>query len=493
MKGIKFFSIIVCIIMIFNILTPIFSLATNELTNENKTNIQTTENNNSEEEIIDKQGIVDNQTMEKTEETDYEKNQNIEKLNNVKDRSKTKNIDIEDDNTGVVNIEEDIEQENNAETEDFSVYITNNGNRINSYNKDENTYIFVPKGIELSELKINYTGHIESIDGAYFDESTKQITGNFHNESNFIVNLTDGQTKNIIIMQSNIPCIYVNNIKSKEEDGVIENKTLEDINSNSKEIKYDASVFITDGENEENDISQTIEIKGRGNYTWSLPKKGYQIKFNKKQSVLGMKKAKTWILLANYTDNSYERNKIALDFARNIGLNYTPNYKFVDFWADGNYIGNYMLIEKIQINENRVNLNNEYGLISELDNSYYIEEDIWFKSDLSQTAFTLKDSCADDLNNEESIAKQAFNNFRNDINNFEETLYNDKNWEQISSIIDVESFIKYYFVQELSENPDGCRSSIFMYKDGNDDKVHMGPVWDYDIAFGNFEVTNWGR
>ena len=274
-----------------------------------------------------------------------------------------------------------------------------------------------------------------------------------------------------------MPSIFV-----KLEDDI----TLESVNNGSKEIKYGALVDIKNDENDMNNISQVkAEFKGRGNYTWSLPKKPYQIKFKNKQSVLGMKKAKTWILLANYLDNSYKRNKIAFDFAKELGLNYTPNYKFVDLWVNGDYIGNYMVVEKVQVNENRVNLTNENGIISELDNQYYAEENTWFESTVSKTKFTLKDSYADDEYEENSVAKQAFKEFEN-------ILYSkNKDWNKISSIIDIESFIKYYFVQELSENSDGCRSSVFMYKDGNEDKIHIGPVWDFDISFGNF--TNQDR
>src|SRR5699024_4806536 len=99
----------------------------------------------------------------------------------------------------------------------------------------------------------------------------------------------------------------------------------------------------------------------------------------------------------------------------------------------------------------------------------------------------LKESVADDVDEENSKALQYLNDFKTYIDEFETLLYSkDKDWDKISKMIDVESFIKYYFIQEFSENPDGCRSSVYMYKDGKDDVIHMGPVWDYDSALANY-------
>ena len=85
------------------------------------------------------------------------------------------------------------------------------------------------------------------------------------------------------------------------------------------------------------------EIKGRGNYTWGLPKKPYQIKFADNTSVLGMAPSKTWVLLANAADASLVRNKVAFELADKIGLAYSPESRWVDLRVDGKYRGNYLM------------------------------------------------------------------------------------------------------------------------------------------------------
>ena len=271
--------------------------------------------------------------------------------------------------------------------------------------------------------------------------------------------------------------------------------TLEEINSGSKETKYQGnSLILKTVDNEQYDFEDSdVEIKGRGNFSWTLPKKSYQIKLSKKQNVLGMGKAKTWLLIANYADATLMRNKLTYDLAKELNMPYTQNSEWVELWVDGEYLGNYLLVEKIQINDNRVELKNSQGLLIEMDNNYFLEEINWFKSSKSGSYFVLKDSVADDEGEQDSQAEVAFNNFKNYINEFESYLYaKNKNWSKISSMIDVESFIKYYFINELTENADCVRTSMFMYKDGEEDVLHLGPVWDFDLALANCDKENWG-
>lgn len=76
---------------------------------------------------------------------------------------------------------------------------------------------------------------------------------------------------------------------------------------------------------------------------------------------------------------------------------------------------------------------------------------------------------------------------------FEDLLYaEDKDWDQISSMIDVDSFVAFYLLEEFSENPDSCRTSLYMYQDGPNDVLHMGPVWDFDKALGYAQKKKYG-
>lgn len=235
------------------------------------------------------------------------------------------------------------------------------------------------------------------------------------------------------------------------------------------------------------------EIKGRGNFTWTLAKKPYQIKFDSATSVLGMEPAKTWILLANHADPSLMRNKVAYDLAAQFGLPGTPDSRFVDLTIEGEFLGSYLLTEKVEVKANRLELADPGGIMLELDNAYGDEEDFNFTTTTSGTLFVLKDAVEDV---EEPLAPplaEAYADIQTYIDEFESYLYSpNPDWAKISSMIDVESFIKYAFVFEVAENSEMPRSSVFFWRDGVNDVLHAGPVWDFDIAFGAFVAEQYG-
>lgn len=269
--------------------------------------------------------------------------------------------------------------------------------------------------------------------------------------------------------------------------------SLEELNAGTKDERYEGnSLVINSAGFGGPSAEKTVEIKGRGNNSWKMPKRSYQIRFDEKESLFGMEPAKKWVLLANYADASLMRNRLMLDLAGEL-MDYVPDSQYVDLYVDGNYLGNYLLCEKIEIGTGRVELTDRESLLVELDNYYYWESEDRFQSSVSGSWFILKDSVADDLDQADSIAEKAFAGLEDDINRFEELLYTEeKDWDAISSMIDVESFISYYFLEEFAENSDSCRTSIYLYRDGPDDTLHMGPVWDFDKAVGYSKRQKYG-
>lgn len=155
----------------------------------------------------------------------------------------------------------------------------------------------------------------------------------------------------------------------------------------------------------------------------------------------------------------------------------------MDLYINGEYLGNYLICEKVEVGSNRVELKNPDGILLEMDNHYGTAEPYYFTTTKSGTIFTLKDS-VDAADSPE--VQQAFAGVQADINELETLLYaDDPDWAAISEIIDVDSFIKRYFVDEFAKNIEMGMSSIYFYKDGDSDKIHAGPVWDYDLSLGN--------
>lgn len=263
----------------------------------------------------------------------------------------------------------------------------------------------------------------------------------------------------------------------------------------SKDAKIKAKVQVKSAWDSSFNMSATpIEMKTRGNSTFGYLKKPYQIKFDSKTDMFGMGAAKKWVLLANYVDGSFIRNKVVFDVAEQMGMPYVCKSVFVDLYINGNYIGVYQLIEKVEIGDSRVPLKNDLGVMVEMESAKRVaEEDFWFTTNVSGKPFVYKEYNTDfeDAPASEVAAVRSYLEQR--INTIEDELYNNgKDWEKLSSLIDVDSFVQFYLINELAMNVDATLASTYFYIDGPDDVLHMGPLWDYDRAFGSYDYAGSG-
>lgn len=336
-------------------------------------------------------------------------------------------------------------------------------------------YLYFPSEAQLDNLVINYTGSVESVTAGTLDVSNATITINAEETQNFDVITESGAQTSVAIAKSQISSMSI----------ALNGVTLQEIHKGDKDQKYGGnSLVLSDPSDAANAISaEEVEIKGRGNTTWHGAKKPYQIKFDKKTSVLGMEKAKKWVLLANFLDGSLMQNKVAFDLAAQLGM-VSMDSRYIDLWIDGEYLGNYLICEKIEIGSGRVDLAANDGVVVEGDNHYYESEDVYQKAENTDSYFVLKESVADDVGSG-TQSEAAFGNFMDNLNAFEKELYHGGSWESITQYIDPVSFAQWYLVKELAIDGDAIGNSMYFYKDGANDKIHMGPVWDFDYGFGN--------
>ena len=255
--------------------------------------------------------------------------------------------------------------------------------------------------------------------------------------------------------------------------------SLETIKEGKKETKYKNNNLQVYNDGTIKSYSG-VEIKGRGNSTWLQDKKPYRIEFSSNKNLLGLGKAKRWVLLANYFDHSHLRNDIAFTLAEMLDTKYDKRGEFVELYFNGNYEGLYYLMQKIEIAKNSVNLRNEGGVLFELDTLHSYEEEC--NVSYLKDCLVLKEIVLDDEGNR----SMAIANFLDFFNEFEMAVEK-KDYETIAKKIDVESFSKYFLISEFTVNPDAYNSSFYLYKDGMDDKIHFGPIWDFDYALGNRE------
>ena len=244
-----------------------------------------------------------------------------------------------------------------------------------------------------------------------------------------------------------------------------------------------------------------LEIKGRGNATWDYPKKPYHIKLADGAKLLGMPKGKHWVLLANHVDKTMIRNELTFELSRRLSIAYTPRSFFIELYLNGHYRGVYQLTEHVRIDKDRVNIpelrisDTSDDLIS---GGYLIEidkrrgEDFCIDSEKTSMVFCLKNPETLLETGWESQRQYVVTYIRQTDNAIFSTQFKNPD-TGYAAYIDVDTTILYYLINELFYNPDGnLRYSAFLYKKRGD-KFYFGPVWDFDIAVGNYwtDTAGW--
>lgn len=227
-----------------------------------------------------------------------------------------------------------------------------------------------------------------------------------------------------------------------------------------------------------------LTIRGRGNSSWEMPKKSYKIEFAKKQALLGMPKDKDWALIANYADKTLMRNFIAYRLSAALGAYYAPRCEFAELYLNGEYLGVYLLTETIKIGKNRVNIpENGDSYIVEFDSKYKQNEQVVFSDVITNNGI----GKAFRVHYPKNAERIALKTIQNHIETFESFLKSIKTGVNVDldEWIDVNEFVKHYWVQEFAKNPDANFYTSVYFVWTKDDKIKIGPVWDFDLAFGN--------
>ena len=235
----------------------------------------------------------------------------------------------------------------------------------------------------------------------------------------------------------------------------------------------------------------SAQIRGRGKSSWTAhAKKGFKLKFDEQVRMLGSSyKSRNWNFISNHADKSFIRNMIAYDMSAAFdGMGYTTTHEYIDVYIDNKYYGFFMMCDDIDVGKGR------------------IEYDKSFHEDPSQMAFLLEVGG----NHSHAYDERCFRISR-DYNrvccikfpDYEDPAYDpdvhlayirdyidqcfvaigEGDWEKMCELMDMDSFIDHYIIQEVFANKDAFWCSIFFYKEPNG-KLYAGPVWDFDQGAG---------
>ena len=258
-----------------------------------------------------------------------------------------------------------------------------------------------------------------------------------------------------------------------------------------------------------------IGIEYRGSSSQSFDKKSYGFETWDEENedmdypLLGFPEEEDWIFYGPYSDKTLIRNKLIYDLSNQIGR-YASRTKFCELTINNQYMGVYVFMEKLKRDKNRIaikklenddldSINISGGYIIKIDKSddengeqvyndfnafisnykpnYATYQSIWFNYEYPKPK---------DIHNEQ---KQYINSY---FDNFEKALSGINFKDSLSGYrkyIDVESFIDFFILNELSNNLDGYRLSTYLHKNRNE-KLKIGPIWDFNLSFGNGNYCN---
>lgn len=388
---------------------------------------------------------------------------------------------------------------------------------------DNSYHVFLPGAVKGRKLNVTYGG-ADSI----FVDGKKMKNGKGYvlsaGQHTLRMEGAEGAGQDLHVWYtSDIPVLFV-----ETESG-----STEQIHA-SKDVSEPGRMMIMDsrGRNYFEGDMESIHCRGNSSFE-DTEKKSYMIKLEKKADLFGMGSAKKWILTANAFDDTLLRNATAFSIAHMLGLDFTPEVCFVDVYMNGDFMGNYLLSEKIEVGKNRVNIRNledevkalnqgesledmEFfmeqqgrlfstkgyriaqepedisgGYLLELETSdrYGLEASGFLTSRMQPVVFASPRYASYD---QVSYVAGLYQDFEDAM--FSADGYSPYTGRHYSEYIDMDSFARKYLVEELVKNLDASFTSQYIYKYDDDisTKFYAGPCWDYDKSIAASGITEDG-
>lgn len=380
-------------------------------------------------------------------------------------------------------------------------------------------YVFLPSYANLESISVEtWVPKVELVlkDQVIEVSNKKGVSCSFQENVPYAVHFYDTSGKKIgskqitFLKSAGLPTLFVNTETGSMEQLDADKKYKE--NGYMELVAPDGNTLFSD---------ELRNISGRGNHTFTFEKKSYQIKLTSPADLLEMGKSDTWILLCNVFDISYIRNKLTYDMALQANMQGSPRSEYVDVYFNGVYNGMYLLCEKIEIGENRLEIASleEKNLLAhgedldmayrfreedgsmkgvallrnpeDITGGYLIEHDYAEKYEEGISTFRTREDEEFVLKNPEHASREEVAYISGLMQDIEDAIMsvdgcNPNTGKHFTEYMDLESWADKYLVEEITKNNGGGLTSSYFYKpeDAISCKVFGGPVWDYDKAYG---------
>ncbi len=369
-----------------------------------------------------------------------------------------------------------MDAKNETEQPVGEIFVSYGEVKIYPWEKDGDLYFFLPSSFEWEQAELMVLNAELQLNGEIVDSS---IGGqNYASDTIYDYRFYWGETEkkgSLQFMKSeNTGAVYI-----ETESG-----SMEQIDGD-KEYQESGLILVEDSAGDTCYRGLLRSMKSRGNSTWQSEKKSYTIKLWKAADLFHMGEGKNWILVSNVFDGSKLQNKICLDMASDLGLPYTSQGEYVELYLNGRYQGNYLLCEKIEINENRVaitNLEKETeklnGDLSELERfdtsrtkgisaeynpdnisgGYIIEKDHYTDS---ISGFMTEEENLFSIKEPQYATQEQVDYIMEYIQQIEDMLLS--NDEELFDYIDLDSFVLRYLLDEVVLNHDFGITSVMYH------------------------------
>jgi hypothetical protein len=309
------------------------------------------------------------------------------------------------------------------------------------------------------------------------------------------------QPVDINFTSSNLPIVILNTGGFDIPDEPKIEATMKIIERPDNELNY-----VLDESNPDYlDFDGPIQIEVRGSSSQLFSKKQYSLTTydskGEKDNVklLGLPKENDWILNALAYDTTFVRDYISYKLSNSLNQ-YASRAEYCELILNGEYKGIYMLLEKLKADDNRINIKkikDDDNELPDLTGGYIVKSDkIEGTEELgwSMPSYGWGNvNFAYEVPKPEDKTSQQDDYIQNVFNQLAETSYSPSNtslFDGYPSLIDIPSFIDFMLLNELASNVVAYQFSTFFHKDRGS-KLRAGPVWDFNLTFGN-DLFEWG-
>lgn len=389
---------------------------------------------------------------------------------------------------------------------------------INAWKGEEAYYLFLPSYAETENITLlSYATEFEILEPAAIVMRGGTLAGLPFNTMLECKSAATKEEFSLCLMKSaNLPTVFLES-DSGTLDAVWADKEVEE-NGKMQILDTDGTLLYKGG---------LKGIKCRGNYSFAhFQKKSMTLTLKEEMSLLGLGSSEKYSLVANASDPTLIRNEIARKMEAALETEYTNNGRFVDLFANGDYLGTYYLCENIEIGNERIQITDmEAGMELLYQKSNYESLEMYETEDKKAKQMDVNPA---DITGGYLVEREyekrykeeyAFNpsSFRTQGGEYfvvKSPLYcSDEQIDYIKdyfdkaetamlakdgihpqtglaydAYIDVDSFVKKYLVEEVTKNYDGGVSSSYFYKDSDllDGRIKAAPIWDCDMSMGSY-------